>query len=152
MAQGAWITTTNPSRDESVGVTNRMAAERAVLVIACAISAGIHGALVREHLAEGVGHGVGFLIATVLLIALAGALTIRVSRELLLASAAAMTGLIIAYLFAVTTGLPFLHPDVETVDGLALFTKAVEALGLLVALDLLGRPGLNFHPHERTTT
>lgn len=150
MAQGAWITTTNPSRDESVGATNRMAAERAVLVIACAISAGIHGALVREHLAEGVG--VGFLIATVLLIALAGALTVRVSRELLLASAAVMTGLIIAYLFAVTAGLPFLHPDVETVDGLALFTKAVEALGLLVALDLLGRPGLNFHPHERTTT
>ena len=63
-----------------------------------------------------------------------------------------MAGLIAAYLFAITTGLPLLHPEVETADGLAVFTKSVEALGLVVALDLLGRTGLTLHSDERTTT
>ena len=31
---------------------------------------------------------------------------------------------------------PVLHPEAEAVDGLALFTKAIEALGLVAALDL----------------
>ena len=141
MARSAWI---------SAG--GRTEVRRAVLIVACAVSAGIHGALVPDHLAEGLGPGAGFLIATVLLIGLAGALTIGASRSLLLASAAVMAGLIVAYLFAVTTGLPFLHPEVEPVDGLALFTKSVEALGLLVALDLLGRASLGLHSYERTTT
>jgi hypothetical protein len=152
MAQRAWLTTTDSSSNESIGETTRMAVERAVLVVACAISGGIHGALVRDHLPEGVGPGAGFLTATVLLLGLAGALTTRASQPLLLTSAAVMAGLIVAYLFAVTTGLPLLHPDVETVDGLALFTKSVEAIGLLVALEVLGRTGLNLHSHERTTT
>ena len=29
-----------------------------------------------------------------------------------------------------TTGVPVLHPDVEPVEGLALATKAIEAVGL----------------------
>jgi CHASE2 domain-containing sensor protein len=152
MAESAWLTTTDSSRNESSGETTRIAVERSVLVAACAVSAGIHGALVRDHLAEGVSLGVGFLIATVLLIGLAGALTNRADRQLLLASAAVMAGLIVAYLFAITTGLPLLHPEVETADGLAVFTKSVEALGLVVALDLLGRTGLTLHSDERTTT
>ena len=130
--------------------STQIAGERAVLVVACAISAGIHGALVREHFAEGVGPGTGFLLSTVLLIGLAAVLTVRATERLLLATAAVLAGLIVAYLFAVTTGLPFLHPEVDPVDGLALFTKAIEAVGLLVALDLLSRPGLLLH--ERTTT
>ena len=125
---------------------SRLEVSRAVLVVACAVSAGIHGALVPDHLAEGAGPGAGFLLATILLIGLAGALTIRASRQLLLASTAVLAGLIVAYLFAV------LHPEVEAVDGLALFTKSVEAVGLLVAVDLLGRTGLDLHSHERTTT
>ena len=131
---------------------SRLEVSRAVLVVACAVSAGIHGALVPDHLAEGAGPGAGFLLATILLIGLAGALTIRASRQLLLASTAVLAGLIVAYLFAFTTGLPVLHPEVEAVDGLALFTKSVEAVGLLVAVDLLGRTGLDLHSHERTTT
>jgi hypothetical protein len=130
--------------------STQTAGERATLVVACAISAGIHGALIREHFVEGVGPGAGFLISTVLLLGLAAALTIRASERLVLAAAALMAGLIAAYLFAVTTGLPLLHPEVEPVEGLALFTKAVEVIGLLVALDLLGRPALTLH--ERTTT
>ena len=126
-----------------------MEISRAVLVVACAISAGIHGALVREHFVEGIGPGLGFLVATVLLFGLAAALVIQPSERWVVASATVMAGLIVSYVLAVTTGLPILHPDVEPVDGLALFTKSVEALGLLVTFDLLGRTGL--HLHERTT-
>jgi hypothetical protein len=42
---------------------------------------------------------------------------------------------------AVTTGVPVLHPEPEPVDGLALFTKAVEATGLAAALNLLRPKG-----------
>jgi hypothetical protein len=37
---------------------------RDVVILACAISAGIHGALAPKHFAEGVGAGAGFVAAT----------------------------------------------------------------------------------------
>jgi uncharacterized protein (DUF1499 family) len=43
------------------------------VILACAISAGIHGALVPEHFDEGAGAGLGFASATVLLAAFAAA-------------------------------------------------------------------------------
>ena len=51
--------------------------ERDALIVVCAISAGIHGALTPDHLSEGTGAGLGFLVATVLLAALAIVLTLR---------------------------------------------------------------------------
>jgi len=48
----------------------------------------------------------------------------------------------VSYAFAVTTGVPVLHPDREAVDGLALFTKAIEVAGLVLAAGLLRRPVL----------
>ena len=38
---------------------------------------------------------------------------------------------------------PFLHPEPEPVDGLALATKAFEAVGLVTALSLLRRRPLS---------
>ena len=35
-----------------------------------------------------------------------------------------------------------LHPEPEAVDALALFTKAIEAVGLVLAASLLRRPAL----------
>jgi len=110
-----------------------------VVVLACAVSAGIHGALVREHFEEGTGAGLGFLVSTVLLAALAVALTRNSSPPVLLATAAVFAGLIAAYAAVVATGLPVLHPEREAVEGLALFTKAVEAVGLVLALALVPR-------------
>jgi len=52
-------------------------------------------------------------------------------------AALVFAGLIVSYGLAITTGVPVLHPDVEPVDGLALFTKAVEIAGLLASLSLL---------------
>jgi hypothetical protein len=108
---------------------------RDLVILACAISAGIHGSLVPSHFAEGVGAGVGFVGATVLLAACATALTLRPSSELAVAGAACvLAGLLASYLLATTTGLPVLHPEPEAVDGLALATKAIEAAGLLAAV------------------
>jgi hypothetical protein len=53
------------------------------------------------------------------------------------ATALVFAWLIASYLLAITTGVPVLHPDVEPVDGLALFTKAVEVAGLAASLSLL---------------
>jgi hypothetical protein len=105
---------------------------RDVVILACAISAGIHGALAPEHFAEGSGAGIGFVAATVLLAAVAVALTFGYERALG-AAAAVFAVLLVSYALAVTTGVPLLHPDPEPVDGLALATKAIEAVGLIAA-------------------
>jgi hypothetical protein len=111
--------------------------QRDVLILACAISAGIHAALVPEHLEEGRAAAGGFAVSAVLLGVLAIALTYRVTPFLLFAAGALMTGLLVSYALAITTGVPILHPDVEPVEGLAVFTKAVEIAGLVAAADLL---------------
>jgi hypothetical protein len=112
-----------------------------VVILACAISAGIHGALVPGHFDEGIGAGLGFVAATVALAGLVVWLTWRPANASALAAAAlTFAGLLASYALATTTGLPVLHPDAEPVDGLALATKAVEAAGLLAAAGLLWRP------------
>lgn len=113
-----------------------------LVIVACAISAGIHGALVREHFQEGTGAGLGFVAATVVLALLAVVLTRRPSQLALVAAAAVLTGLIASYALVITTGFPVLHPEAEAVDGLAVFTKAVEGAGLVLATSLLRRPSL----------
>jgi hypothetical protein len=114
-----------------------------VVVLGCAVSAGIHGALVPDHLAEGTAAGLSFAGATVLLASLAVALTRNPSQPVLLATAAVFAGLIAAYVAVIANGLPLVHPEQEAVDGLALFTKAVEAIGLFLALSLVRRPALS---------
>ena len=110
-----------------------------VVILACAVSAGIHGALVPRHFDEGTG--AGFVAAAVVLAGLVIWLSRRPdSRPALLGAAALFAGLLGSYALAVTTGLPLLHPDPEPVDGLALATKAVESGGLLAAASLLWRP------------
>ena len=115
----------------------RAALERDAVIVACAISAGIHAALVPEHLEEGAAAAGGFAVSAVLLGMLAVAIT-RSTRPILFAGAVALfAGLILSYALAVTTGVPVLHPEVEPVEGLAVFTKLVEVGGLLAAADLL---------------
>lgn len=118
--------------------------ERDALILACAISAGIHAALTPDHFAEGAGAGLGFLGAAVLLAALVAVLRRRATGAALLATAAVLAGLLGSYALAITSGLPLLHPDPEPVTGLALFTKAIEIAGLLAASHLLwpGRPAV----------
>ena len=128
---------------------------RDVVILACAVSAGIHGALAPAHFAEGAGAGLGFVASTILLAGLAVALTVRPASSLPLAGAAIVfTGLLVSYALATTSGLPVLHPQPEPVDGLALATKAFEVVGLATALDLIrhrSAVSLPLHRKERLT-
>jgi hypothetical protein len=111
-----------------------------LVILACAISAGIHGALVPSHFDEGTGPGLGFAGATVALAGIVVWLTRRPASILALAAAAAtLSGLLASYALAITTGVPLLHPHPEPLDGLALATKAIEIVGLLAATSLLRR-------------
>jgi hypothetical protein len=130
---------------------------RDIVIVACAISAGIHAALTPAHFDEGAGPGVGFLAAAILLTGLVVALTHRPGSTTMLALVAlVLAGLLASYVLATTTGLPVLHPDRESVDGLALVTKAIEATGLLAAAHLIwrDRPAIALtvtRPKGRTT-
>ncbi|HEU0248988.1 MAG TPA: hypothetical protein VFR38_18060 [Gaiellaceae bacterium] len=107
------------------------------MIVACAISAGIHAVLVPEHFTEAAGAGIGFGAAAVLLAAAVLGLTLRPASPVLYPTAALLlAGLLTAYLFTVTSGLPVLQPQPEAVDPLALVTKAVEAVGLAAACRL----------------
>ena len=123
-----------------------------VVILACAVSAGIHGALVPGHFDEGTGAGLGFVAATVALAGPAVWLTWRpASRSALAVAAATFAGLLGSYALATTTGLPVLHPDPEPVDGLALATKAIEVAGLLTVTSLLWRPVAATLPQPKGT-
>jgi hypothetical protein len=123
-----------------------------VVIIACAISAGIHGALVPGHFEEGTGAGLGFAAATVALAGLIVWLKWRpASASALAAAAVTFTGLLGSYALATTTGLPVLHPDPEPVDSLAVASKAIEAAGLLAATSLLWRRVALTLPQPRGT-
>ncbi len=111
-----------------------------IIILACAVSAGIHAALVPAHFREGLGPGIGFVVATGLLAVLAVVLTRRPSQLALAGAATVFVGLIFGYALATTTGIPVVHPEVEAVAGLAVFTKAVELVGLFTASSLIGRP------------
>jgi hypothetical protein len=114
--------------------------ERNAVIVACAISAGIHAALTPEHLAEGTGPGLGFFGATVLLGGSVAVLTRRPASVAALAgTGVVLAGLLASYTFATTTGLFLVHPVGEPIEGLALITKAIEAIGLAAAAHLLWR-------------
>ena len=112
---------------------------RDLLVLSCAVSAGVHAALVLEHAGTNVALGVAFAAAAIALVGIVAALT-HGSNTRAAASAAALVlfGLVASYVAALTTGIPLLHPEAEDVTGLALATKAVELGGLGLALALLG--------------
>jgi hypothetical protein len=112
--------------------------KRDLVVVSCAVSAGIHAALAPDHFEERFAAGLGFAASAVVLAVLAAALA-RYSHPLLLDGAIlTLAGLIGAYVLAVTTGVPVLSPEAEAVDALALATKAIEAAGLLAAVTATG--------------
>jgi hypothetical protein len=113
-----------------------------VVVLVCAISAGVHAALAPEHFSHSVATGVGFAAAAVAL-ALLALLLARdpTSRPGLVAAALVLAGLLVAYVFAITTGVPILQPEPEPVELVAVLTKVVELGGLVAAVALLTSPG-----------
>ena len=123
---------------------------RDVVILACAISAGIHGALVPEHVAESVGAGIAFVVATAVLAGIVVAVTLRPASVVALAGAASvLVALLAAYALAITTGVPLLHPDREPVEALAVVTAAIEAVGIVAAAGLLARRRTSTRPVPR---
>jgi hypothetical protein len=116
-----------------------LAAERDVVIVACAISAGVHAALAPEHFDESTAMGIGFLGSAFALAILVVALTRHATPVALALAGAVLVGLLAGWILAIGVGLPLLHPETEAVDVLALATKAVEAAGLAAALRLLMR-------------
>lgn len=120
---------------------------RDLVILACAVSAGAHGALAPEHWAEGIGAGIGFAVSTVLLAVVAVVLWARpASRGTMAVAALLFASLLVAYAFAIMTGVPLFHPEPEPPDGLALATKAFELVGLGTALSLLRNRRPTGHP------
>jgi CHASE2 domain-containing sensor protein len=111
-----------------------------VVILCCAVSAGIHAALVPAHFEEGTGPGVGFILASLAPAACAVLLTRSPSRLALAATATVFGALIVSYLLVLAFGLPLLHPEREPVEALAVWTKVIEATGLFVAVGCLRRP------------
>jgi len=115
------------------------ASKRDGLIVCCAVSAGVHAALVPEHMRESVVTGAGFVVATVALIAvMIGLTTWPDSRAVTGSGALVLLSLVVSYGVASTSGIPILHPDVDPVDTLGVMTKAVELLGVGLALQLRG--------------
>jgi hypothetical protein len=113
-----------------------------VAMLAATVSAGIHAGLAPEHLGEVPLLGISFVLATVALLAVAAAVTIR-PRAPLPASLAALlfAGLILAYVASRTTGLPVLEPEPEAADAIGIVTVAIQSAGLLAALRLTSAAG-----------
>ena len=112
---------------------------RDVLIVACAISAGIHAGLTPDHLAESTSLGLAFAASAAALAGVCVALTLRPGVVPLAGASVLLVGLVAAYGLAVSAGLPILHPEAEPVEPLAVVTKAVELAGLLAAMQLLLR-------------
>ena len=119
------------------------------LALAVTFSAGIHAALAPEHLEEIPPLGYAFIVAAVIGGALAGGLVFRPDdRRLPLLAAVFCLGQIGAWALFVTLAVPGFAGTPESVETIAVVSKAVEALGVLVALPLITAPGLLLHPYR----
>lgn len=115
-------------------------AVRYYVVLVCTASAGVHAALVPEHLRESRALGLAFALCAGFL-ALA-ALVLRQSRHDSWAprTAGILLGLTaLTYAMSRTTGIPWLIPDPEQLDVLGLATSAAEVLAALSATLLITR-------------
>ena len=115
-------------------------AGRDLVALSCAVSAGIHAALTPQHYAEAPAAGIAFGLSAVALAGLTIALSRRADPVLLDCAIVILAGLVGAYALAVATGIPGLTAGPESIDALALTTKAVEIFGILAALAAKASP------------
>jgi hypothetical protein len=109
----------------------------ALLALSVTFSAGIHAALVPEHLKEMPPLGWSFIVAAALGALLACALVISPDdRRLAKLAALFLTGEVLAWALFITVRVPGFAGTPEPVDAIALLCKANELLGLTLALGL----------------
>src|SRR5262245_52770357 len=109
-----------------------------LLALAVTFSAGIHAALVPEHLQEMPPLGYAFIAAAVIGSGFALALILRPNnpRFPLLAGLFCL-GQILTWALFISVPVPGFSGTPEPIEGIALVSKAAELTGLLVALVLV---------------
>jgi hypothetical protein len=114
-----------------------------LLALAVTFSAGIHAALVPEHLEEIPPLGYAFIAAAAIGGLIAAALVVRPDDgRLPLLAALFCVGQIGTWALFVTAPVPGFVGTPEPVEAIALVSKAVEALGVALALPLIAPPVL----------
>ena len=127
---------------------NRTGAATELLVVAGAVSAGVHAGLAPEHLHEWLPLGVSFVLAAAAAVFGVAAVVLRpASVWPPRALGALLGGLVVAYASTRLAALPPLDPDREPLDLLGVCTSAVEAAGAVAALRL----GWPTHPRIAVT-
>src|ERR671939_463334 len=121
---------------------------RTLLLLAGAVSAGVHAGLAPEHLHEWPPLGAAFVASAAAAALLVAAIVLRPAslwppRVL----GALLGGLVVAYAATRLAALPPLDLDREPLDLLGVCTSAVEALGAAAALRL----GWPTHPRIAIT-
>ena len=116
---------------------NFTARRTGLLALAVTFSAGIHAALVPEHLKEMPPLGYSFIGAAAIGAALAWALVSRPNDRLIPVLAGLFClGQIVTWLLFVTVPIPVFSGTPEPVETIALVSKAVELYGFAIALSL----------------
>ena len=110
---------------------------RHLLALAMALSAGMHAALVPEHLTEMPALGYSFIVAAVVGVALSVAVMAFPSRFWIPRLAALFLAFeIIAWVAFVSAPVPGFDGTPEPVEAIAVVCKAAELVGLGLALPL----------------
>jgi hypothetical protein len=121
-----------------------------LLALAVTFSAGIHAALVPEHLDEIPPLGYAFIVAAVVGGVLAWGLVSRpYDRRLPLFAGLFCLGQIGTWALFVTVPVPGFANTPESIELIALVSKAVEALGVMLALPLITSPVLRERRRSR---
>ena len=116
---------------------NFTARRTGLLALAVTFSAGIHAALVPEHLKEMPPLGYSFIGAAAIGAALAWALVSRPDdRRVPMLAGLFCLGQIVTWLLFVTVRIPLFSGTPEPVETIALVSKAVELYGFAIALSL----------------
>jgi hypothetical protein len=109
-----------------------------LLALAVTFSAGIHAALVPEHLKEMPPLGYAFIAAAAIGGLLAWALVSRPNdRRLPLLAGLFCLGQIVTWALFVTVPVPGFSGTPEPIEAIALASKAAELLGIALALPLV---------------
>ena len=107
---------------------------RTLLLLAGAVSAGVHAGLAPEHLHEWPPLGAAFVASAAAAALLVAAIVLRPASlwppRIL---GALLGGLVVAYALTRLAALPPLDPEREAVDLVGVCTCAVEAAGFLAA-------------------